>query len=379
MNVSRRAANGQVDPNDKMNKSQVFITSAGYKDHFSYQKQIQLLVWQLLKPGMAMVLGGSWRTPVKMGLLDPGFVQDLKSDGTFDEVSFAREYESVWQGSSADSFFNGDVFDKCRTLKAPEFTKSKRGNDDSYYVFGIDVGRSGWQTVIQVIKVNPQKRGIGIKSLVNTIVFESEHFGKQANEIKRQYTIYNPKYVIIDGNGLGVGLVDYLVMPSMDADTGESFSAFEVVNDEKRQYSKVDNGGDTYGKCLWIVKADTEINFEGYTALLQQMGSGKLKFLQSERDAKAELEDTKAFQSLSPKEKADKIRPFVLTSVLKTELMNLVRPETNAIKFSLVQENKKLGKDKVSALMYGIYVLKVLEDKERNRGRTSLAAFSLFN
>ena len=26
MNVSRRAANGKVDPNDKMNKSQVYIT-----------------------------------------------------------------------------------------------------------------------------------------------------------------------------------------------------------------------------------------------------------------------------------------------------------------------------------------------------------------
>ena len=29
MNVSRRAANGEVDPNDKMNKSQTYITSAG--------------------------------------------------------------------------------------------------------------------------------------------------------------------------------------------------------------------------------------------------------------------------------------------------------------------------------------------------------------
>lgn len=26
MNVSRRAANGEVDPNDKMNKSQIYIT-----------------------------------------------------------------------------------------------------------------------------------------------------------------------------------------------------------------------------------------------------------------------------------------------------------------------------------------------------------------
>lgn len=62
MNVSRRTPNGKVDPNDKMNKSQIFITSAGYKNHFSYQKQIQILVWQLIKPGTAIVMGGTWRT-----------------------------------------------------------------------------------------------------------------------------------------------------------------------------------------------------------------------------------------------------------------------------------------------------------------------------
>lgn len=62
MNVSRRAANGEVDPNDKMNKSQIYITSAGFRDHFSYQKQIQLLVWQIVRPGTAFVMGGSWRT-----------------------------------------------------------------------------------------------------------------------------------------------------------------------------------------------------------------------------------------------------------------------------------------------------------------------------
>lgn len=62
MNVSRRAANGEVDPDDRMNKSQVYITSAGFRSHFSYKKQIQLLVWQIVRPGTAMVIGGSWRT-----------------------------------------------------------------------------------------------------------------------------------------------------------------------------------------------------------------------------------------------------------------------------------------------------------------------------
>lgn len=58
MNVSRRAANGETDPNDPTNKSQIYVTSAGYKNHFAYQKLIQLLVWQIVKPGKAFIMGG---------------------------------------------------------------------------------------------------------------------------------------------------------------------------------------------------------------------------------------------------------------------------------------------------------------------------------
>ena len=75
-----------------------------------------------------------------MGLLDRGFVNDLKADGTFDEISFAREYESIWAGSAIGSFFNGDVFDRMRTVKHVETTRSGNGNKDAYYMFGIDVG-----------------------------------------------------------------------------------------------------------------------------------------------------------------------------------------------------------------------------------------------
>ena len=31
-----------------------------------------------------------------MGLLDRGFVNDLKADGTFDEISFAREWTKLF-------------------------------------------------------------------------------------------------------------------------------------------------------------------------------------------------------------------------------------------------------------------------------------------
>ena len=241
------------------------------------------------------------------------------------------------------------------------------------------MARNGCQTVITVVKVNPQKKGIGIKSIVNIVTIESEHFRDQANEIKRQYLNYSPRMVVVDGNGLGIGLVDFLVVPTEDTKTGEDFSAFEVANDDKKIYKNVDNDGNSYGKVLWIIKADTELNFEGYTALLQQMGSGKIRFLENERDAKSSLVEKRKYSDMAESEKVEAIRPFSLTSILKTEMMNLTRPETNSIRFSLVPINTKIGKDKVSSLMYAIYVIKLQEDKDRNRKKGSLAKFAFYN
>ena len=324
-------------------------------------------------------MGGTWRTPVKMGLLDRGFVNDLKADGTFDEVSFGREYESLWAGSAVGSFFNGDLFDRMRTVRLPEYKRSGNGNKDAYYIFGIDVARNACQTVISVIKVNPQKKGTGIKSLVNMITFESEHFGEQANEIKRQYLNYYPKYIVVDANGLGVGLVDYLVMPSEDTRTGESYPAFGVYKDEKKQYKNLDTNGHVIKDTLWLVKANSEINFEGYTSLLTQMGSGKLHFLLEERDAKASIFSKASNQTLTVHERSEKLRPYVLTSILKAELMNLTKSQNNGTQFKLEPINKGIGRDKVSSLMYGMYAIKLLEDEDRKRKKGNLANFIFIN
>ena len=108
MNVSRYGAWGGRQEDETLNKSQIYITTAGWKNTFAYDKLIQILVWEIVKPERAMVLGGSWRIPVLMGLLDKSFIKDLKMDGTFNEMSFAREYESEWSGTVEDAFFNAE-------------------------------------------------------------------------------------------------------------------------------------------------------------------------------------------------------------------------------------------------------------------------------
>lgn len=56
MNVNRRLADGSRDPNEVANKSQIYVTTAGWKNSFAYQKLIQLLIQQIIEPGEAIVL-----------------------------------------------------------------------------------------------------------------------------------------------------------------------------------------------------------------------------------------------------------------------------------------------------------------------------------
>ena len=143
MNVSRRAANGEKDDEEVLNKSQIYVTTAGWKNTFAYDKLIQILVWEIVKPDRAMVMGGTWRIPVLMKLLDKNFVKDLKMDGTFNESSFEREYESKWSGTVEDAFFRAEQFDRNRILNQPEYEYSGRSNKSAYYILSVDVGRKG--------------------------------------------------------------------------------------------------------------------------------------------------------------------------------------------------------------------------------------------
>ena len=86
---------------------------------------------------------------------------------------------------------------------------------------GVDVGRFGCSTEVCIIKVTPSTAGMMIKRLVNIYSFNEEHFGMQAIRIKRLFNLYKCHIAVIDGNGLGAGLVDMLTMDTTDPDSGE--------------------------------------------------------------------------------------------------------------------------------------------------------------
>lgn len=154
------------------------------------------------EPEKAIIMGGTWRIPVLVKLLDKTFVQDLKKDGTFNEAAFSREYESSWGGTVEDAFFNGEVFDRNRKLLQPEYEASGRIGSSTFYVLSCDVGRRGDQSVCTVIKVNQQTAGPAFKSIVNIFTKSDAHFEDQAIWLKKLYYKYKARRLVIDGNGL---------------------------------------------------------------------------------------------------------------------------------------------------------------------------------
>ena len=69
---------------------------------------------------------------------------------------------------------------------------------------------------------------------------------------------------------------------------------------------------------------------------------------------------------MTPEKRAEYLKPFTLTSILKEEMMNL-REENEGINIILKQANKSIKKDKFSAAEYGLLYIKQEEESKKRK------------
>jgi len=364
MNISRTGMDGVKDPRDVNNKSQIYVTTAGYKGSFAYEKLIQVLLWQIIKPKEAFVLGGDYRIPVMHGLLDKNFIKELKADGTYNEMSFSREYGSRWSGTKDGAFFDAEIISKYRVLGNSEIQPDGRSSKDTFYVFGIDVGRHRAQTIVVIIKVTLNRTtGAWDKKIVNLHVFEDMHFEDQAGEIKYLFNIFRPRAIAIDGTGLGTGLIDFLVKETDY--NGVLYEPFGVLGEDYKEDYEAYIVHNTI-PILYIVKATPAINSAMHSNIYSQLTGGRIKFLANERIAKTKFASKKGWSKLASDSRAEKLKPFTLTSILKEEMLNLKRDGEGA-DIRLKRVHSKIGKDKFSALEIGLYYIYLKEREKKTR------------
>lgn len=213
--------------------------------------------------------------------------------------------------------------------------------------------------------------------MVNIFTIKQQSFIPQAIEIKRIFNRYKAKAAVVDGNGLGIGLIDILVTDQEDPETGELLAGWGVINDEDRRYRDLQTEH-TIHDAMYIMKANVVLNSEMYSYCQAEMRNGRLKFLIDDNVAKNKLLSTDVGKKMSPLERAERLKPFFETTMLKSQMTNLIQ-DNEGVNVILKQSSKKIKKDKVSALIYGMYYCKMDAEKRGKRKLKDITKMMFFN
>lgn len=371
MNVSRRMSNGLVNPNEPINTQVIYATSAGTKSSFAYAALIDTFERAIIDPKSSFCIGLDYRIPAQHGLIDAKYVQGLKLSPSYNETTFAAEYLGSWLGGSDESWFDFERLAKYRKIKNPEWTQKFKEDSKVFYLISVDVGRLHDQTVACIFRVNIRDDKY-YATLVNLFVLgrqaEKKTFVQQAIDLKHLIEIYNPREVVIDCNGLGVGIADEMIRTHLDA-SGKELPAYGFFNND--DYKKIQPRDSI--PILYSLKANGPLNSKIHGNAYSRIYGGMVRFLISEQDARASLLATKVGQKMKLEERVKRLMPHELTTKLFEEMSNL-RLRRNGLDIVLEQINARFPKDKYSAFAYGLWRIKELEEenykkKSRRTGR----------
>ena len=370
LNVDRPMANQDKNPYEPQ-QVQMWISSASERNTFAYDKTVELFELSILQPNNVFCWGFDYRIPVKTGLLSQNFLNEMRMASTFSESGFAKEYMSRFVGSTEEAWIKYSKLEMHRRLNNPETKEKIRENTNCFYLLSVDVARRLCQTVVTVLKVFPgEKYRINLVNIYVLGLTEIEkQFSYQAADLKRLIINFNPKEVIIDINGLGVGLADEMIKPTRDPRTGEEFPPYGFSN--RDEYKEIQPK--KCAKILYGIKATPDDNNEMHSALLGKINSGCINFLISEKQAREKLMSKAMSRKMSLEERDARLRPHILTTSLFNELVNLKIKQTGVSnKLAVEQINKRMTKDKFSALEMGVWRVCEMEKTEnarkRNRG-----------
>ena len=368
LNVSRHLPDGTTNPKEP-NQQVICATSAWQKTSFAYNRLIDNFEMSIMQPRQAFVFGCDYRVPVLHGLLPKDYVNQLKLSPSFNEVSFATEYLSLWQGASEEAWFNFDKLTKYRKIKNPETHAKNVQGPNCFYLLSVDVGRLHDQTVCCVFRVNVTSDDKYHATLVNLYVLgresQTKTFYQQVIDLKKIIRAFNPREVVIDTNGLGVGFGDEMIRQQQD-EFGEVYEPLGFINDE--EFIKVQPKDAP--RVLYGIKANGPLNSKIHGNAYTRLNSGLVRFLIKEQEAKSALLATKQGQKMSVFQRVKRLMPHEMTTKLFEEMANLRLKRTGvSLDITLEQINPRYPKDKYSAFAYGLWRIKELEEEQAKRRR----------
>lgn len=366
---------------DKEKNKTMYLSSAYWADHWSYTKCHDVYSIMMNDMSKGFVCSLPYHLSLKEGLLDRDLVESEVRETDFSEIKFSMEYAALFYGVADGSFFDFDSVAKNRKIAypmLPEKYASMLSNNAKIRIVPKQAGElrilsadialmssrknNNDATAIFINQLMPTKAGKYSNNIVYCDCYEGMHTEDQALVIRKLYEEFQCDYIVLDCASAGLGIFDALAREMYDVESGEIYPPLSCCNDSTMAERCSSRDAD---KVIWSIKANANLNSECAILLREGFRSGKVRLLVQEYEGEQNMSELKGFSSLSPMQK-EKIKiPYINTTLLINELINLQHDESGGkVK---IKEKAGMRKDRYSSLSYNYYVSTILESRLRRK------------
>ncbi|WP_101773507.1 terminase large subunit domain-containing protein [Peptostreptococcus faecalis] len=365
----------------------IYLTSAWFKNHYFYKEYYLRSIKEMLNKESSFVLCFDEKMPLMENLTTESEIADLKKK--LNPMRYDMEMRSIFWGEDIDAFFKVDLFNKCRTgvdvyyppsnLDYVSDARSKyeiAKKDGEARVLSADIavaaGRKNDNSIYSLMRVLPIS-GSGFRT---HLAHMESHNGlkpeKQALQIKRLFYDFKCDRAVIDAHGVGISVYNELKKETYDPERNERYPEWGAYNEDSMVPGTVVN--DVH-YVLYAMKASADSNHEMAMHLNGDIMSEKIVFPMSETEAEEILQERYGYSSLIGSMQAKLLEPFIQTTLLMGEMVNLKGEWPNG-KIKL-KEKAGARKDRYSSLAYGNFIChQIIEERTKKVTKSKFMFFT---
>ena len=351
---------------------ELYASSAWYQAHWSFEKAKSYFANMLDDKRKYFCVGLPYQLAIKEGLLSRAQVEDEMSEEDFDPISWGMEMECIFYGDSDGAFYRYNDLSNRRIIKNafyPLVMYEKRGINvpdlaaQEHRIMSVDVALMAskkhandaaamWINMAIPNGMSYSSNYVFIKT------FEGLTTDELGLTIMRYFYKFKCTDLVLDTNGNGLGVYDFIIKEQYDPTNGETYEALCACNNqEMAERCKVK----TANKVVWCIKATADFNSNSATMLRAAILNGNINLLCNEFDAETIIKKIPGYDKLSTSEQTELMLPYAQTSLAINEMINLHHEIiNNRVK---LYERSGMRKDRFSSLQYNNYVVQELSSK----------------
>lgn len=358
----------------KEENKEIYLTSAYYKSHYVYDK-FKSYVNGMCKGKEYFACDFPYGLAVEHGLLTQSRVDAIRQESNMDEITWAMEMEGLFYGENTNAFFKSAEINPCRVLKKGwypptpiQYLEEKENRKKSYTlpkqsgekrIISADISMMGGKkndaSVYTLMRLLPQGEEY-IRQVVYIESFEGGTSEQQATRLKQLYYDFQADFIALDTQGSGIGVYDAMAKVQYDEERDIEYSPMKAFNNDAMS-ERASKGALPVIFSIKVVRL--EVNHEIAMGLKDAFQRKKIKLLVNDLEGRDFLVEKLKITKKSPEEQALLLRPYLQTTAMVNELINLEGQIYNG--FVRVREKGSSRKDHYSSISYGNYLAKVLE------------------